>query len=245
MITKREWAMIANMIRNAAATRVVLSKTDDGRKMQSHQAKGLSGELFEEIEYFQPYGFTSRPPVGSEAVGFPLGGDRGHLIITSASDRGVRKKDMEEAEVGLYTASGDFIYLKNGNIIETKTRESITNAENKAVTNTKEFEANAAQTAKMEAGNLASVTAGNNADIRAPEVGIEGNLSVSGEGGALGTSIFRGSVIILGNLTVVETITAGDNISSVDGDVKAGNISLKQHVHGGVQSGGSKTYRPE
>ena len=38
-----------------------------------------------------------------------------------------------------------------------------------------------------------------------------------------------------------------DNLTrlEISGDVKAGSISLKQHTHGGVQSGGSKTAPPE
>jgi len=49
-----------------------------------------------------------------------------------------------------------------------------------------------------------------------------------------------GSIVITpasGTLTVNGAITA-------TGDVKAGSISLESHVHGGVQSGGSKTGAP-
>ena len=45
-------------------------------------------------------------------------------------------------------------------------------------------------------------------------------------------------VSIIGNVTVQGTITAS-------GDVVGGGISLENHVHGGVQSGGSTTDKPQ
>ena len=240
----REKKLFGDLVRNAAPTRVVLTKTDDSKKMQSHQAKGLSGEIFEEVEYYQPYGFTSRPPVGSEAVALAVGGDRSHLVILAASDRGVRKKEMEEGEVGIYHQNGDFMHFKDGNKVETQTKETTTNAEDKAVTNTKEFEANASQTAKMEAGQTATVAGGSQAELSAPQVGIAGNLTVTGEGGGAGVSIFLGDLKILGDLVVTGTITAGGNIESTEGDVIAGGVSLRDHLHGGVIKGGDKTEPP-
>ncbi len=217
-----------DLIRNAAPTRVVLIRTDDEKKMQTHQVKGLSGEVFEDVEYFQPYGFTSRPPRGSEAVAFPVGGDRGHLIILACSDRAVRKKDMEEGEVGFYHRNGDYVYLKDGNKLETQTKEATTNAEDKAVTNTKEFEANAAETAKINGGEKV--------DVAAPEIGLTGDLSVTGQGGGPGNTVIKGDVRIIGNLVVTGNITVGGDITA-GGDVVAGGVSLRDHVHPGCQGG--------
>jgi phage baseplate assembly protein V len=236
-MNKRDWKTVGDVIRNAAPTRVVLSKTDDEKKMQTHQVKSLSGEILEDVEYFQPYGFTSRPPLKSEAIAFPVGGDRGHLIILAASDRAVRKKEMEEGEVGIYHQNGDYIYLQEGNKLETKTKEATTNAEDKAVTNTKEFEANASETAKMAAGQVASVTGGQQAKVTAPQVGIAGNLTVTDEDGGAGTTTFQGNVIIIGNLNVQGDIT-------VTGDVVAGGVSLRNHIHINVMPGGGTSGPP-
>lgn len=49
-----------------------------------------------------------------------------------------------------------------------------------------------------------------------------------------------GSLYITGTVHVTGDITSDKNILA-DGDVKAGDISLKNHKHGGVQSGGSDT----
>lgn len=68
------------------------------------------------------------------------------------------------------------------------------------------------------------VTAGSSASITAPTIALNGQITGGGSGGA--TAIFTGSI-------------------EATGDVKAGVISLQGHVHGGVQSGGSKTTTPE
>lgn len=224
----RDKKQVGDLIRNAAPTRVVLVRTDDEKKMQTHQVKSLAGEVLEDVEYFQPYGFTSRPPQGSEAIAFPVGGDRGHMVIVASSDRGVRKKEMEEGEVGFYHQNGDYIYLKDGNKLETKTKEATTNAEDRAVTNTKEFEANAAETAKVKGGERV--------DVAAPNIGLAGDLSVTGEGGGPGQTTITGNVRIIGHLVVTGNITVDGEVR-VGGDVVAGGVSLRNHVHPGCQGG--------
>ena len=62
---------------------------------------------------------------------------------------------------------------------------------------------------------------------------------------ALGTEGVEvtGDVSISGNLSVSGNITAA-NVSA-SGDVTAGGISLKNHVHGGVQGGSGTTGAPQ
>jgi len=231
----REKKQVGDLIRNAAPTRVVLVRTDDEKKMQTHQVKSLAGEVLEDVEYFQPYGFTSRPPRGSEAIAFPVGGDRGHMVILASSDRGVRKKNLEEAEVGFYHQNGDYIYLKDGNKLETQTKEFTTNAEDKAVTNTKEFEANAEQTAKVKGGQRVEVTA--------PDIGLAGDLSVTGQDGGPGQTTITGNVKIIGSLAVTGQLTVDGDIKA-GGDVVAGGVSLRGHTHTGVEPGGGVSGPP-
>ncbi|MDL2226541.1 phage baseplate assembly protein [Deltaproteobacteria bacterium OttesenSCG-928-M10] len=246
----REKKLFGDMVRNASASRVVLERSDDQKKMQAFQVKGLSGEVLEDVEYFQPYGFTSRPPRGSEALAFPVGGDRGHLVAMNASDRAVRKKEMEEGEVGVYHQNGDFFYLKDGNKIETQTKESTTNAEDKAVTNTREFEANASQTAQMRAGQVATVSGGTNANVTAPMIGLMGAILATDQNGNPTTARFKGNVYIegtldvLGNVIVSGDVNVGGDVAA-GGDVTAGGVSLRGHIHPGVQRGGAKTDPPE
>ena len=51
-------------------------------------------------------------------------------------------------------------------------------------------------------------------------------------------TVSASGVSIIGNVTVQGTITAS-------GDIVGGGISLDNHVHGGVQSGGSTTSKPQ
>lgn len=85
-----------------------------------------------------------------------------------------------------------------------------------------EFADGARITYDPEAGALTAVLpAGATATIEAP-----------------GGITLRGDVTIEGNVTVSQTLTAAE-------DVVAKDISLVDHVHGGVQAGAAKTQKPE
>lgn len=53
-----------------------------------------------------------------------------------------------------------------------------------------------------------------------------------------------GGMTIDANVQVNGTVTVSQDITSIGGDVKAGSISLKTHVHSGVQSGSSNSGQP-
>ena len=91
-----------------------------------------------------------------------------------------------------------------------------------------EFADGARVTYDAEAGALKAILpAGATAEIEAP-----------------GGITLRGDVTIEGNVSVAGTIDASETITS-ETDVKADGISLKNHVHGGISSGTSKTLKPE
>ena len=118
---------------------------------------------------------------------------------------------------------------------DTETKVSEVNASESATTNTKDFAANASQTA--------NITGGTSVGISAPQVGISGNLSVSGEGGGSGESEFKGNMRIIGNLRVEGNITVTGGITA-GADIVAGGISLINHIHSGVVNGPNNTGRP-
>lgn len=76
------------------------------------------------------------------------------------------------------------------------------------------------------------------------DVLIQPGLSVVGNTIMLGNLRIAGNLTVMGNIQCDGTIHANGNISS-DADVLAGSISLKNHVHGGVDSGGSNTAKPQ
>lgn len=77
-------------------------------------ATGRPGETLHNREYFQHYGFTSRPLAGAEIIILREGN---HIIAVASDDRRFRLA-VADGEVALYTDEGDKIHLKRNKIIE-------------------------------------------------------------------------------------------------------------------------------
>lgn len=77
--------------------------------------------------------------------------------------------------------------------------------------------------------------------IEAPDVEIN---ATSFKVNAAQTEIISGSNVITGPIQVTGGMTGGAGMT-MTGDITADGISLVSHIHGGVQSGGSKTSTPE
>jgi phage gp45-like len=73
-------------------------------------ASGRAGETFTDREYFQHYGYTSRPLPGAEGIIFREGN---HIIMIASDDRRYRIA-LEEGEVALYDDQGQVIKLMRG-----------------------------------------------------------------------------------------------------------------------------------
>lgn len=111
--------MIAPVQRRVAnlVGRGVVRSTDDAKNMQLSQVALLDGEVRDEIERFQQYGFTSNPKDGAEAVVLFVGGRRDHGLAIQVDDRRYRIKNLESGGVAVYNDSGAKIVLRaNGDI---------------------------------------------------------------------------------------------------------------------------------
>lgn len=113
-----------------AAGRAVLRLVDDARKVQRAQLEALEGEIHDEVERFQHYGYTSRPHPGGEAVFVALGGIRAHSVIVADDDGRHRPRDLETGEVCLYTdedqfAGGHRVIFKRGQKIEIRAGDEV------------------------------------------------------------------------------------------------------------------------
>ncbi|QXH96123.1 phage baseplate assembly protein [Pseudomonas ogarae] len=91
------------------------------KKMQSLQMRLTAGELKDNAEHFEPYGFTSNPLAGAEVLTAFIGGDRSHAVVLVAADRRYRIQSLEPGEVAIYTDEGDKIHFKRGRIIDIET----------------------------------------------------------------------------------------------------------------------------
>lgn len=95
-------------------SRGVVRLVDDGPGLQAIQVDLLKGEVRDELERFQDYGFTSVPHAGAEVLAGFLGGSRDHGVILAAADRRYRVKGLTAGEVAIYTDEGDVIHFKRG-----------------------------------------------------------------------------------------------------------------------------------
>lgn len=146
-------------------------------------AYGRPGETISDREYFQHYGYTSRPKPGAEVIIIREGG---HFLAIASDDRRYRIA-MEEGEVALYTDEGDKIHLKRGRIID------IVGGEQVNVTT-----------------KVATVTASISATITAPQVILDtpsvlctGDVTVGGNITATGEVYDQGGIKSMSGMRLV------------------------------------------
>lgn len=83
--------------------RGVVRLVDDRLGRQRVQIEALSGEILDDVERCQEYGFTSCPPPGSDAIVLALGGMRQHPVAVSVESPEHRAARGGMGEVVLYT----------------------------------------------------------------------------------------------------------------------------------------------
>lgn len=155
---------IASSLNNLIA-RAVLTVLNTATKCQGVSLTLIGGESIENVEHIEPYGFTSAPLAGAEAVVLFPSGDRSHGVAIAVADRRYRLKGLRGGEVAIYTDEGDSIILKRDNVIEFTTKKYIVNAEEKISLNAPEVEVNASK----------KVT------FTTPDITSTGNVAAEGE----------------------------------------------------------------
>jgi phage baseplate assembly protein V len=107
---------IANILARGA-----VALGNSASKLQSLQLRLLAGEVKDNMEHLEPYGFTACPLPGAEALAGFIGGDRSHGVVIVVADRRFRLQGLKPGEVALYTDEGDFIHFKRDRVIEVET----------------------------------------------------------------------------------------------------------------------------
>lgn len=97
---------ISNML-----SRGVVTLANAAGKMQTLQVSLLDDEAKDDVEHFEPYGFTSNPQAGAEVLAAFIEGDRSHGIVICAADRRYRLAALKSGEVALYDDLGHVIKL--------------------------------------------------------------------------------------------------------------------------------------
>lgn len=111
-------APVARRTRTLIA-RGVLELIDDGKKLQAVQVSTRADNLHDDVEHFQPHGFTSVPAVGAECIVVHVGGNSDHPVVIAVDDRRYRPKDLAEGEACMWTiADGKRVLCKaDGTVI--------------------------------------------------------------------------------------------------------------------------------
>ena len=191
--------------------RGTLVRTDENPKMRTAQIEFLKGDVRDGLEHFEPYGISSRPKPGAEALAVFFGGDRSHGVIVSIADRQYRLK-LEEGEVALWDDLGQKVHLKRDGIsVETGLNLTAQVGGNVTETVSGNVTATVSGSVELKASNVkidAPVVITKTLTVEQQIVG-QGGMSVSGGSGAS----VSGSLAVTG------------------GDVTADDISLKSHTH--------------
>lgn len=112
----RLMAPLARSVGNMLA-RGTLVLANAATKMQSLQVRILDGEAKDAVEHFEPYGYTSRPHPGAEALLQFFGGDRSHGVAFMVADRRYRLTGLEAGEVALHDDLGQKVHLTRDGVV--------------------------------------------------------------------------------------------------------------------------------
>lgn len=104
---------IGNMV-----ARATVSAADSSGKIQKLQLRLLADERKDNIEHFEPFGFTSKPLPGAEAVALFLDGDRSNGIVVVVADRRYRLVGLQDGEAALHDAYGNKVHLHKDGTME-------------------------------------------------------------------------------------------------------------------------------
>lgn len=106
---------IINKVRVLARLAVV-TLSDSSGALQIVQVKTGKDETLTDIEHREPYGFSSRPHKGADAVVIALGGNISHSLALMISDRRNRLNDLAEGEAAMFDDQGQSIVLRRSGI---------------------------------------------------------------------------------------------------------------------------------
>lgn len=100
-----------------AITRATIKLINSKTKTQSLQIGLLAGEIKGNIEHMEPYGFTSHPNPGAEAIALFFGGDRSNGVVVVAADKRYRLLNLQQGEVAIYDDQGQKVVLTRDGIV--------------------------------------------------------------------------------------------------------------------------------
>jgi phage baseplate assembly protein V len=126
----------------AMFTRGVVEAVDDAPQFQELQVSLHADEAIDSIEHIHPYGFTSCPLPGAEAVVAAVGGLRAHSVVILVGDRRYRLLNLAPGECAIHDDLGQKVHLtRDGILIESSLRIDVSAPEVKVSADTATIEA--------------------------------------------------------------------------------------------------------
>ena len=180
---------ITDSIRQSFRGKLMLINSQE--PIQRAQVSALADETLQEIEHLQQFGFTSNPPVGSDAILVPLGGTTSHSVIIATEHASYRIRTLKSGEVAIYNQSGASITLKDNKIIDIDCNELNINASTAVNINTPTVTCSAQLTANGQINGHSglAVSGGSGATFSGHIAQTNGNYTTSGDVVASGKSL--------------------------------------------------------
>lgn len=187
----------------------IIRRVDDGGDLQRMQVESIGHSVYDNVEKFEQFGFTSNPPLGLDAI---IVERCGKHIIVAIGDRKYRIKNLGSGDTAIYDAHNQTIILNKNGIAVTDTQN------NKVVMNSSGInttDTNGNNVKMNSAGiNLTDIN-GNNITMSAAGININGVLITQD-----------------GTMTTPSTVKTGDNITSGGDVISATGNTLDTHKHG-------------
>jgi phage baseplate assembly protein V len=97
--------------------RCLLESVNDGLQRQNVQVRLLSGEVADEIEHYQPGGFTSVPLPGAVGLFMASGGKRSGLAALLLENKEKRLNNLKAGDAAIYhIGEGHYLMLKENGV---------------------------------------------------------------------------------------------------------------------------------
>lgn len=163
-----------------------VSLVDDTKDLQEVQitekayGHGFADRLLDRVTRLVDFGFSSAPPIDSEAMMLRRNGDRGHSVVVATSHRPSRPKNLKPGDTVVYDVRGAKVQLtEDGLLIDC-----------------------AGLPAQISNATTVTITGSDEIHLDAPTVSISGDLEVQGAitGHAEVTAHQGGSAVGLGAL---------------------------------------------
>jgi len=149
-------------------SRCTVVLTQAAAKTQRLQVRLMAGELKDDMELFEQYGFTSVVHSGASGLALFFGGDRSHGVVVLPGDKRYRPTDLQPGEVAVYSDEGARVVIRRGRIIEVECDEY------RVRTKRYEVQASEAITLNSAAFSLTAQTATSSAVLEAPDLILNG-----------------------------------------------------------------------